>query len=342
MRGTMIGQGGASNGRTVPNPAQVTVIIPAYNVAPFIGEALASVIAQTREDWRAIVIDDGSPDDVAAAVAPFLGDPRISMMRTENRGLAAARNLGIASATTPYVAMLDGDDRYRPDYLEQMLARIEQGEPADFVTCDAISFGMASRDGERFSARYQQSEPITLERLLRREVAIFGLCTLRVAALAAVGGYDESLGAAEDLDLWLRLLGNGATARLVDRVLVEYRRRSGSLSHDSAMLAYETARAFGKAQAALGDRPEAGIAAMRARESHSVAEFEQGIDRVLSGDARKGVAQIVRSSHKAGNGKWTVALAALQAMPVLARPVLAIYRRRVHSRLSQLASPNPS
>lgn len=310
-----------------PALPQITVVIPAYNVAPFIGEALASVQSQSLADFEAIIIDDGSTDDTAICIAPFLADPRFRCIRTDNRGLSAARNRGLSESKTQFVALLDGDDRYRPDYLVSMLTRIRSQPHVDFVTCDAESFVGDDGPRERFSDRYPQNEPITLARLMRREVAVFGLCTLRVASVLAVGGYDESLRAAEDLDLWLRLLGQGYVGGLVRKVLVDYRRRPGSLSNNAAKLMGATALAFDKAAHSLGDRPEAALAAARRDEAQAISTFEAGVDLVLSGQARYGVTAMRQSDLKQGNRKWTVALALFSLLPPLARPALTLYRR---------------
>lgn len=305
----------------------ITVVIPAYNVAPFIAEALASVQTQTLTDFAAIVIDDGSTDDTPARIAPFLTDPRFRCIRTENRGLSAARNRGLQESTTQFVALLDGDDRYRPDYLAAMLGRISAQPHADFITCDAESFVNDTGPRERFSDRYPQDEPITLARLMRREVAVFGLCTLRVASVLAVGGYDESLRAAEDLDLWLRLLGQGYVGGLVRTVLVDYRRRPGSLSDDASKLMDATARVFDKAAHSLGTRPEAALAGARSDEARAVASFETGVDLVLTGQARTGITAMRDSGLKRGNRKWIAAFALFSLLPPLARPALTLYRR---------------
>ncbi len=305
----------------------VSVIVPAYNVAPYIAEALASLQAQTLDAFEAIIIDDGSTDATAAAIAPFLADPRFRLVRTANCGLSAARNRGIAEARGPLVALLDGDDRYRPDYLARMVAALGDRPDAAFVTCDAVSFADADPRRERFSARYAQDEPITLARLLGGEVAIFGLCTIRAATLRDLGGYDEGLRAAEDLDLWLRLLAAGHGGGLVRDVLVEYRRRAGSLSDDSARLARARARAFDKAASALDGRPEARLAARARDAALAVCEFEAGVDRVLAGDVGGGLFAMRASGLKDGNRKWAAAMRLFSWVPLLASPALAHYRR---------------
>ncbi len=308
-------------------PAQISVIVPAYNVAPFIGEALASLQAQTLGAFEAIIVDDGSTDATVDAIAPFLTDPRFRLIRTGNAGLAAARNVGIADVRTPYVAMLDSDDRYRPAYLQKMLARISGKPRVDFVTCDAESFVEGSDHRERFSDRYAQAEPITLATLLTDLTKVFGLCTIRTDALRNVGGYDPALRAAEDLDLWLRLLGAGHVGGLVPEILVEYRRRAGSLSDDRARLMSATARALDKAVVALAGRPEAALAAAKRDEAQAVALFETGVDLALHGEARRGVGLMRSSRLKDGNAKWQTMLRIFSLLPLLAPPALSLYRR---------------
>lgn len=305
---------------------RVSVIIPAYNVAPYLGEALASLAAQTMPDFEAIIIDDGSPDDIAAAAAPWLDDPRFRLIRTENRGLAAARNRGAAEARADLIALLDGDDRYRPDYLAAMCDRIAAPDAPAFVTCDAVSFGDPSLDGEIFSSRYPQDEPITLARFLSRDVNIFGLSMIRKSAIDSIGGYDETLASAEDLDFWLRLLATGAVGGLVRRTLVDYRRRHGSLSHNTAALMRDTVTAFSQAIAALPDGPERALAQVRRDSAQSFGDFETGVDMALAGDVRGGVAKMRDSGLKSGKIQWRVAMVAMTIFPALARPLLLHYR----------------
>jgi GT2 family glycosyltransferase len=308
-------------------PAQISVVVPAYNVAPYIGEALASLQAQTFGAFEAIVIDDGSTDATVDAIAPFLGDSRFRLIRTANAGLSAARNVGIADVRAPFVAMLDSDDRYRPAYLEKMLARISAEPDLAFVTCDAESFVAGNDHRERFSDRYAQGEPITLETLLTDRTKIFGLCTLRTDALRKVGGYDPALRAAEDLDLWLRLLGTGHAGGLVPEVLVDYRRRTGSLSDDRARLMTAAARALDKAVTALGNRPEAALAEVKRDAAQAIALFETGVDLALTGEARRGIGLMRTSRLKDGNAKWQALLQIFSLLPPLAPPALTLYRR---------------
>ncbi|PCC71995.1 Glycosyl transferase family 2 [Nannocystis exedens] len=108
----------------------ISVLMPTYGQACFIPAALGSLLAQQRSDWELIVVDDGSPDDTEAVVAPFLADPRIRYERlARNVGLGAALNVGLARARAPRIAYLPSDDRYWPDHLGSLAARLD-AEPA--------------------------------------------------------------------------------------------------------------------------------------------------------------------------------------------------------------------
>ena len=101
----------------------VSVITCCYNMEAYIGETIRSVQAQTYPDWEMIVVDDGSTDGSAAAVQALAeNEPRIRLIRQENRGSAAARNVGIRAARGRYIALLDADDLWHPDFLEKQLS----------------------------------------------------------------------------------------------------------------------------------------------------------------------------------------------------------------------------
>lgn len=113
---------------------KVSVIIPAYNCARFLSDALESVKHQTYGAHETIVVDDGSTDSTAAVACSFMGDGKVRYVRQENKGVSAARNSGIAEAKEEYIAFLDADDVYEPRFLESMLDKIEQGY--DWVVCE--------------------------------------------------------------------------------------------------------------------------------------------------------------------------------------------------------------
>ena len=109
-------------------PAAVTVIVPGFDVAPYVPEALDSLRAQTRTDWRAVLVDDASTDATGVLFdAAADGDPRFEVVHhPSRRGLAAARNTGLDRVVTPFVGFLDADDRMRPGALERLVGTLER------------------------------------------------------------------------------------------------------------------------------------------------------------------------------------------------------------------------
>lgn len=110
-----------------------SIIIPTYNRATFIGATLQSVLAQTDADFEVLIVDDGSKDDTAAVVQPFLADARISYWPKENAERGAARNYGLARARGEYAIFLDSDDRFHPTHLAGLRAKIEQLNRPNFI-----------------------------------------------------------------------------------------------------------------------------------------------------------------------------------------------------------------
>ncbi|WP_156678801.1 glycosyltransferase family 2 protein [Sphingomonas profundi] len=300
----------------------VSVIVPAYGLAHLVGETLRSLQAQRFQDWEAIVVDDGAPDDVEGALRPFRTDSRIRLLQTDNRGVATARNRAIGHARAPLIALLDGDDLYEPDYLDTMVAAIDHDARLGFVSCDATYFGEAAREGRRFSEFSPQVPPITLDRMMRREFNVFTACILRLAAFNEVGGYDGTLPAAEDFDLWLRLLEAGWQGGYVAQVLVRYRRRAESLSRQTAKMMAALARVYRAAAARLGQRPEAGVAAEMAAQIERQTAWEEGDALIRAGRVREGLRVLRAARAWQRSRRWWVAMPLMLAVPALAKPLL--------------------
>ena len=105
----------------------VSVVMPAYNVAPYIGTSIASVCAQTFADWELLIVDDGSIDDTAAIAERFArADPRVRVLRQANGGISAARNAALRQAAGEFIAILDSDDLWLPGFLASQLAIFER------------------------------------------------------------------------------------------------------------------------------------------------------------------------------------------------------------------------
>ena len=115
----------------------VSVIMPAYNAEKYIGEAIASVCAQTYENWELLILDDGSADRTAEIAQAYAQrDARIRVLRNlQNMGVARTRNRGFDLAQGEWIALLDSDDRWRVQKLEKQLA-VARSSDADIVVCD--------------------------------------------------------------------------------------------------------------------------------------------------------------------------------------------------------------
>ena len=314
--------------RPRPSPPRVAVIVPAYGVAHLVGEALGSLQAQTLADWECVAIDDGSPDDAAGAVAPFLADPRIRFLATPNRGVSAARNRAIAETSAPLVALLDGDDLLRPGYLAATVAALEADPRTRLVTCNARIFGAVARERACFAAQPGRG---SLAEVLDRSFGVYIGTTFRRGDFDAVGGFDETMAQAEDFDLWVRLMQLGGQARYLDAVLGDYRVRPGSASASAERMLLGNIRVYEKARAALAGRPEAALAERLIADNRAALAFEHAIDRIIDGDARRGLAELRAASARVGGPVWRAAFAAWQLVPALARPMLR-WRRRAHRR----------
>jgi glycosyltransferase involved in cell wall biosynthesis len=205
--------------------APVTVIVPAFNAAPWLRVTLESVQQQTTPPAAVVVIDDGSTDDTAA-IAQAHG---ATVLRQNRQGPGAARNRGIEAAATEFVAFLDADDWFAPDKLEQAITVLDQLKAACIATDAWIV------RGDRIEGRKNQRRPVptvlTLERLLQGNPVICSTVVARTSAVRAAGAFDQhpDLIATEDFDLWLRMAQQEPIAYLPEPSTF-YRVHAGSLT----------------------------------------------------------------------------------------------------------------
>lgn len=212
----------------------VSVIVPCYRVSDVVGEALDSLRAQTFQDFETIVVASNDPEDTAElerALLPYIHD--VTLIKQTKKGLADARNLGILASRAPLIALLDGDDRWKPNYLEVQTDYLKRHPEVDVVYANAVLFGRTAWAGRTFRDLCPSRGEATLCNMLRATCRVMVAVTMRRQALVDVGMFDGDLLWAEDYDLWLRMTKAGHKIGYHDEILVEYRlRREGALTGD--------------------------------------------------------------------------------------------------------------
>lgn len=201
----------------------VSVVIPTYNHAHFLGRALQSVLHQTYVDWEVIVVDNHSEDNTDEVIARF-ADPRIRVFKIHNNGvIAASRNLGIRMARGEWIAFLDSDDCWYPAKLETAMLTAA-GNPCDVISNDELMVDI--KTGAKRILRHGPYESNFYETLLVQGNRLSpSATTIRREFLLRHGlGFGESpdFATVEDYDLWLNLARENARFTFVREVLGEY------------------------------------------------------------------------------------------------------------------------
>jgi hypothetical protein len=271
------------------NLALVSVIVPAYNAAEFIRETLNSVFAQTYAGLETIVVNDGSPDtpELERVLQPYLAS--ILYLKQENRGPAAARNLGIRHALGRFLAFLDSDDLWLPEYLAQQMKLFEEQPSLDMVYSDTHLFGDSRFAGKTFMELHPQRGTATLESLLSGDCTIVTSCVVvRKRAVIELGMFDENVRGSEDFDLWLRLAHAGARIAHQREALGRRRIHLGALTQAHEKMDLEQTKALRKLAMAvpLGNRARL-LLERRLRRLEIEVESRQARRCLLSGDLQQ-------------------------------------------------------
>jgi glycosyltransferase involved in cell wall biosynthesis len=298
---------------------KISVIIPAYNVAAYIAETLASVFAQTFTDFEVIVVNDGSPDteEFERIIQPYL--KRICYLKQANRGASAARNTGLRAAAGELIAFLDADDLWSPQYLDEQL-RFMRKRGCDLACADANYFGESDRTGQTYMDSLMRTAPpegpVTFLELVNadRSLITSGVIVRRDLVLE-VGLFDESLRNAQDFDLWLRLARHGAKLAYHRHVLLMYRSRPDSLSGDAINSHQRELRVFDKIEQSYEFTPaeRAEVSAV-IRNRRALLKYELGKLYLTPGDfvlARESFADSIclKSGWKPKLALWLTRLA---------------------------------
>ena len=207
-----------------------SIIIPTYNRAYILWQAVQSVIAQAETNWELIIVNDGSTDCTLRLLEEFR-DERIRVFTTSNQGQSAARNYGIRMAQSPFVAYLDSDNTWHPDFLETMRGAIEKNESSVLWYCGQNYTCWERTEKGEWILISREAEPgkqYTAEEIWRLKGADTNCMVHRREILEAVGGWDEKCRWLEDWDFFLRVsLAFPDKVKWIPRILVDYRQVFG-------------------------------------------------------------------------------------------------------------------
>jgi hypothetical protein len=277
----------------------VSVVIPCYNQAQYLPDAVASVLAQTYKNWEVIIVNDGSPDDtseVARRLAAQSPNTSIRLVEQRNLGLAQARNAGIKSTSGRYILPLDADDKIAPAMLEKAVSCLETDPAIAIVYTDALYFG--SQNYEQPTMDYDFATLCYQNHL--------NYCSLfRREAWERVGGYNPNMiWGYEDWDFWIGCGEAGFFARHVAQPLLHYRVKGESmftraLTHDlelRAQIVLNHPRLYNETSQSWAREilKSAGSATAEGAEPHEILRREHLLTEL----------QGLKAEYKKSNAKW--------------------------------------
>jgi len=281
-----------AGGEAATAPPRVTVAVSTWNRAHLVGRALASVLTQTFTDIEILVVDDGSTDATPEVLAR-VEDRRLRIVRLEqNGGISRARNTAIARARGEWLAFLDDDNEWAPDYLERQLALATARPDADVVYCRAQRRDARTGHDPILPAAIREGRVV--RHLLRGWLPLMSCALIRRSAMEAVGGVDEALKASEDRDLWLRLAQRGDFAGTPEVLVVRHEHPGTQLSRDYTLLTRDAA--------ALDRKWKATVTASLGRVAYwrwravlrTTAEIVRAMQAAEKGDRLEGIRSIGR------------------------------------------------
>jgi glycosyltransferase involved in cell wall biosynthesis len=253
---------------------RVAVVIPCFNQAHFLAEAIESVIAQTHPNVEIVVVDDGSRDNTVEVAGRY---PGVRCVSQENRGLAAARNRGLEEAETEFVVFVDADDRLLPEAIESGLREL-RAEPGAAMAAGA--WRLIGEDG-----RVLPSSPVTMPE--EAYPALLEGCFLSAPAAAIyrrrlfdeVGGFDPEVDASADYDLYLRVAAVHPV-RLHEEVVAEYRRHGSNMTRDAGLIMRSELAVLRRQSPIVRDRPELRAARDRGLRRSRAYHGERMLDEI--------------------------------------------------------------
>jgi glycosyltransferase involved in cell wall biosynthesis len=317
----------------------VSVIVPAYGAARYIGGTLDSVFAQTFTDYEVIVVNDGSPDSQELEHVLASYRKRIRYVVQENRGLAGARNTGIEVARGRFFAFLDADDQWEPEYLAFQVATMQADPTIDVHYTDGVIFGSGAHAGRALMELNPSHREVTFHRLITRECVV-PVCAALVRREAVLGArmFDPRLSSrCEDVDLWLRIAQRGGRIAWQPRRLARYRIRHDSLSADAVRMVETYLQVLAKTKRIATLTPsDHEVLDRQITFENATLDLLKGKEALLTGDVHAATFYLRRANSRFHRLRVSLALLLLRLAP---RLFVRFYRHWRPARLAKEDAP---
>jgi glycosyltransferase involved in cell wall biosynthesis len=306
---------------------RVSVIIPAFNASVHLGETLDSVFAQTQPAHEVIVVNDGSTDtpQLERVIQPYLG--RLVYLKQENRGPSSARNTGILKAEGDFVAFLDSDDTWAPEYLANQVKVLQENPALDLVYSDALLVGEGVPRGLSFMKAAPSNGQVTFESLLRADCSVITSCVVvRKESVIGVGLFDPEFFRSEDFHLWTRLAHAGCNLAYDRHNSAQHRVHHGSLSANAIQMFESKILVLAKLLRDLALSPEQRRAVeTEIKRCRADIAFHDGKHQFVSGRYEAAISSLTSANECYRSLRLRVVLIGLRLAPGLLRRA---YRRR--------------
>jgi glycosyltransferase involved in cell wall biosynthesis len=307
--------------------ARVAAVIPVY-CATYLAEALASVFAQSRLPDEVIVVDDGSPEQaiLADAVEPYRD--RITLLRQRNQGWPAARNAATQATSADFIALLDADDWWLPEFLRAQLTVFDEHPDADLVYSNGTFIGRTPLAGRTYMDECPSEGPVTFESLIAQHCTVLlSSVVVRRRALLDAGGFDTTIKRGADFEMWLRMARRGARLTFQRTPLVLHRIHEANVSGTALNQVERPLRILERLVSTTGlSDHESQTAHDRIRHLRGELAREQGKESLRAGDFQAARREFIRARHEISSWKLRAALLGLRVAPQLVR---TIYLRRI-------------
>lgn len=277
----------------------VSIITPVYNGQDFLERCIKSVLAQTYDNWELFLIDDGSSDNSVQVIEQYLEDDRIKILRNEsNSGIPATRNKGIESSNGEFIALLDQDDEWFPEKLQQQIQAFNELENSYGLLYSNLEVHF---DNGEVTERKKEIEPEpvirkNLELMLLRNLISSPTVLIKKEALDEVGLFDESIKwGGDDYDLWIRI-AHKYKFFYIDEVLCIRHEHQQNYSGDKKRMMFRTIELSEKYIKEFGVNPEI---KKRLRSNHF---YRFGVESLKKREVLIGISYILRSIFTSKQG----------------------------------------